>query len=121
MRALWVLCLLVTRIASADGSECALVRERTPLLDSHLTIRLPIGMVVQPAQADQTRADLEIDGGRFVMTAYETYQSPGTDLEAGTTKEIRRQGGALTLACEATTRGELDAVRAVVEAMTLDL
>jgi len=95
MRALVVLCLLIAARADADR---ALENAPAPLLGGRLALRLPIGMEIAPAQVDHTRGELELDDGRFVMTAYETYQRVGTDLRAGVLAELRRQGGSLAQA-----------------------
>ena len=92
MRVLLVLCLLITTRAQADR---ALEKAPVSLLGGRLALRLPVGMELASAQVDPTSAELELHDGRFVMTAYETYQRVGTELRAGVLAELRRQGGSL--------------------------
>jgi len=96
MRALFVLCLLIANRAEARPVGRALERTPVSILGDHVALQLPIGMELAPALwTPDARAELEVDGGRFVMIAYETYQHVGTDLRAGVLAELRREGGGL--------------------------
>ncbi len=94
---LWVWLWLAGR-ADAGIADRPLARTASALLTDRLRIQLPIGMALEPAGADQTRAELALEDGRFVMIASETYQRAGTDLRAAVEAEMRRQGDGLARA-----------------------
>ncbi len=92
MRLLVVGCVLL--FANRAHAQVPLTGPPVPVLAGHLQLDLPGGMELGP-ETDHTRAVLEVDDGRFVMTVHETYRRVGVDLRAGVLAELRSQGASL--------------------------